>query len=76
MVAMTTVSTVALSSTAPTGDQGYDPCAGRECGDVCEHCPPTDGDCVEDPVVKTCDAEGNCRQPQGDEDCRRPASSC
>ena len=42
------------------GASGYDPCAGKTCGDQCTVCPPDDADCVETMVVKVCDAAGRC----------------
>jgi hypothetical protein len=41
--------------------EGYDPCAGRECGEPCSLCPPGHADCVEPTGLKACDAFGECR---------------
>jgi hypothetical protein len=40
--------------------KGYDPCAGKQCGDTCSLCPPNDPSCAETAVVKYCDAGGQC----------------
>jgi hypothetical protein len=39
---------------------GYDPCAGKACGDGCVLCAPGDRDCVETAVLKVCDPSGRC----------------
>ncbi len=39
---------------------GYDPCAGKACGDTCTACAPDDRDCVETMVVKACDPLHRC----------------
>ena len=38
----------------------YDPCADLTCGDSCSLCDPTDDDCYETAVVKTCQPDGTC----------------
>jgi hypothetical protein len=38
----------------------YDPCAGKSCGDTCNLCPPNDPNCIENGLVKYCDASGQC----------------
>ncbi|HJL19368.1 MAG TPA: prolipoprotein diacylglyceryl transferase [Sandaracinaceae bacterium LLY-WYZ-13_1] len=40
--------------------RGYDPCAGRSCGDTCTICAPDDPDCFETAVVKLCQPDGSC----------------
>lgn len=50
---------------APTGaptpkPPPYNPCAGKACGEQCRLCPPTDKDCNEPAVVKSCDEAGAC----------------
>jgi hypothetical protein len=49
---------VVLGTDAPDG--GYDPCAGKNCGDSCQLCRPNDPNCVETSVVKWCNAKGAC----------------
>lgn len=45
----------------PIGEiKPYDACAGKACGDPCTVCDPKDKDCVEDQVVKACDASAKC----------------
>jgi hypothetical protein len=39
---------------------GYDPCAGKKCGESCKICPPSDPSCMETLEVKQCSAEGKC----------------
>lgn len=48
---------IAATDAAPTG---YDPCAGKACGDACTICAPGDTNCVETAVVKQCSAAGSC----------------
>ncbi|TDP64426.1 hypothetical protein [Bradymonas sediminis] len=48
----------AAACTEPPGD--YEPCAGKVCGDSCTICDPSDPDCVETMVLKTCDPDGAC----------------
>lgn len=44
-----------------SGDAGgYDPCAGKQCGDFCRICPPGDSNCFETAAVKACNALGQC----------------
>lgn len=38
----------------------YEPCAGKQCGERCTVCAPSDPNCAEDPVVMTCSASGQC----------------
>jgi hypothetical protein len=47
-------------SGAQAGGGGYDPCAGKTCGDECNVCAPDDADCAETAVVKQCNAAGDC----------------
>lgn len=42
------------------GCTGYNPCAGKACGDQCTQCDPTDPACTETAVLKYCDASGAC----------------
>jgi hypothetical protein len=53
---------------ADAGQAGYDPCAGKACGALCNVCPPNDTNCAETAVVKQCDAAGKCGA--GDPGCR------
>ncbi len=61
----------------------YVPCARKSCGDFCRSCDPADPGCVEDTVVKACDATGACvpnHSPEcppcaSDADCG-PCSEC
>ena len=46
--------------TCGTGDEGYDACAGKTCGESCTACDPADAECVETAVEKACDPDGNC----------------
>jgi hypothetical protein len=46
--------------TAFPGCAGWDPCAGKSCGEQCSQCPPDDPECVETAVLKVCDANGVC----------------
>jgi hypothetical protein len=39
---------------------GYQPCAGKQCGDACTLCEPGDPSCSEDAVLKTCDRSNAC----------------
>lgn len=45
---------------APCPTDGYDPCAGKACGDPCTLCPPDAKDCAETAVLKQCGADGTC----------------
>jgi hypothetical protein len=49
------------------GPDGYDPCAGKSCGDACTLCAPGDADCIETAVIKACDAGGVCGVAQSDQ---------
>ena len=40
--------------------RGYDPCAGKKCGDPCRLCAPDDANCMETAVMKQCNAQGTC----------------
>lgn len=42
------------------GCKGYEPCAGKACGDACTVCPPNDPTCNETAVLKFCDPAGQC----------------
>jgi hypothetical protein len=42
------------------GCQGYDPCAGKGCGENCSLCAPDDPNCAEFAVAKYCDPNGQC----------------
>lgn len=44
----------------PACGGGYDPCAGRACGEQCFPCDPSDPSCVAPAVVFTCDGAGQC----------------
>jgi hypothetical protein len=48
------------SGSIELGDPGYEPCAGKTCGDLCTICDPEDLDCVETAVVKFCHTDGGC----------------
>ncbi len=39
----------------------WDPCTDKACGEQCMLCHPDDPHCVEDAVIKHCDANGQCR---------------
>jgi hypothetical protein len=52
---------------------GYQPCAGKACGDACTICEPGDKSCVETAVVKACDRSGAC-VATSTPDCTQPAS--
>jgi hypothetical protein len=49
-----------LVRTRASDGDGYDPCAGKACGDSCKICPPSDATCMETLEVKQCNAEGKC----------------
>ena len=51
---------------------GYQPCAGKQCGDACTLCEPGDPSCVEDAVLKRCDRTNACVATTPD--CRPPPS--
>lgn len=40
--------------------KGYDPCAGKACGDSCAVCDPNDPSCISAAVLTFCDASGQC----------------
>jgi hypothetical protein len=42
------------------GCGGYEPCAGKKCGDTCTQCSPNDPSCSETAVIKYCDSAGGC----------------
>ena len=42
------------------GCGGYNPCAGKLCGNQCTQCDPADPGCAETAVLKYCDANGSC----------------
>lgn len=42
------------------GGSGYDPCAGKACGDLCSPCDPKNGNCIAPAVEMTCTANGQC----------------
>ena len=50
----------ASGSGASGGSGGYDPCAGKACGDSCTVCDPNDPDCAETAVEKSCNPNGEC----------------
>ena len=52
---------------------GYQPCAGKSCGDSCAVCDPADPNCVETADVKACDPSGECVSAGGVE-CPQPQS--
>ena len=51
---------------------GYQPCAGKSCGDACTICEPGDPACSETAEAKACDLSGSCLA--GTPDCTPPAS--
>ncbi len=51
---------VATTDAATPPATGYNPCAGKACGDACTICAPGDANCVETAVVKQCSAAGTC----------------
>lgn len=46
--------------TGSGGGSGYEPCAGKACGDLCSACDPKDGNCIAPAVEMTCTATGEC----------------
>ena len=58
----TTTVTAAPAPTepAPEVDAGYDPCAGKACGERCRVCNPKDTSCLETAVIKMCHPDGQC----------------
>jgi len=52
----------------------YEPCAGKECGDACTICDPTDPDCDETAVLKVCHEDGTCSGAAPD--CEEQPQAC
>ncbi len=48
------------------GEEPYEPCAGKSCGDACTQCAPDDDDCFETEELKVCDPNGVCVSNTGD----------
>lgn len=51
---------------------GYEPCAGKQCGDSCELCDPSDPSCMLSDAALACDASGAC--VAGGVECPEPAA--
>jgi hypothetical protein len=43
-----------------SGSAGYQPCAGKKCGESCSLCAPGDANCGETLIKKFCDSAGTC----------------
>jgi hypothetical protein len=54
------LSVFVIAALGGCGDDAYDPCEDKACGDECTECAPDDPDCVETLVIKVCDADGIC----------------
>jgi hypothetical protein len=56
----TATPTVPATSPVDAPPSGYDPCAGKKCGDSCTMCAPDAKDCVETMELKMCGTDGKC----------------
>ncbi len=69
--ATATAAPAATPEPAPAVDAGYDPCAGKACGDRCRVCDPKVTTCLETAVIKLCHPDGQCL-PATTVDCSAP----